>query len=261
MILKLPSENKKWVYNSEAVIAVVGNGAQTEFDNIGFTEEDRESAFPLVCFDVHTAEDVNNHSELRIADMMFVVSELETQNEYDICKIIAQIGREASHLFLVTHGRNLHRLRVAEFEKEFGNIILVEDDAVNIFSPVKHLLIDLYKPSFIGIDMGDILLAFEMGNRRYSYYSKRRYDTMSDMISDIPEMQNAIGLKTNALSKPSFIVFMELEQSVALERIDEFLSELTSDYPDSQFIWSLTFNEEQNDKSCTLQLQTVIEYE
>ena len=57
MLIRFYNEDTSWVYNNEAVVALVGKSATTQFDNITLAVDELEAAFPFVCFDTPSKED------------------------------------------------------------------------------------------------------------------------------------------------------------------------------------------------------------
>lgn len=130
MFIRFMNEETSWIYNNEAVVALVGNSATRQFCNISLFVNELKSAHPFVCFDTPSKEDLNclfyeqeidnklkfgmeERLSLCDTDMLFVLSELETAEDVDACIQYVEQAKDDGLSFFITHGNNKHREELA----------------------------------------------------------------------------------------------------------------------------------------------------
>ena len=275
MLIRFYNEDTSWVYNDEAVVALVGKSATNQFDNITLSVDEIKSAFPFVCFDTPSKKDfdwmiyeneienklkrgMNDRLALCQTDMLFVLSDFDSNEDYDICVRYATQLKEDGLSFLVTHERNRKSDAIAQIGNKFRHVIFVENDVDNLFYPVKQLLVDYYRPSFIGIDMADVLSVYPRKRKRQSNFVRYSFPNITALKAFIPELTSWVKTKNSSFSfPPDFMLFMNVSQTTGLDDIEEIATRVMDDYYNSEIIWSCNFNSDKGDDSCTLLLQTV----
>ena len=275
MIIRFYDEDTSWVYNNEAVVALVGKEATNQFHNISMSVNELKSAFPFVCFDTPSKEDfdwmvyeneienklncgMNDRLALCQTDMLFVLSDFDSNEDYEVCARYATQLKDNGVSFLVTHERNRKCDAIAQIANKFRHVIFVENDVDNLFFPVKQLLVDYCRPSFIGIDMADVLSVFPNNRKRQSNFVRYSFPNMNAMKAFIPELTSWVKTKKSSFTlPPDFMLFMNVSQTTGLDDIEEIAVSIIEDYADSEIIWSCNFNSIESDNSCTLLLQTI----
>ena len=190
--------------------------------------------------------------------MLFVLSDFDSDEDFEACAGYAAQLKENGLSFLVTHERNRKNAAITQIANKFRHIIFVENDVDNLFYPVKQLLIDYYRPSFIGIDMADVLSVYPNNRKRQANFVRYSFPNMNAMKAFIPELLNKVQSKTSDFSfPPDFMLFMNVSQTAGLDDIEEIAVSIVENYADSEIVWSCNFNSNENDDSCTLLLQTV----
>lgn len=275
MLIKFLNEETSWVYNNEAVVAIVGKSATNQFQNILLSVNEIKSTYPFVCFDTPSKEDFNwliceqkienklkfcmeERLSLCRTDMLFVLSELETTKDIDACLQYVEQVKDNGLSFFITHEKNKQREELVRISTKFKHIIYVEDEAVNLFYPVKQLICDYYRTGFIGIDIADVLSVFQKQHKMTSWFFRRSFSDVSSMKEYIPKLLQLIEERKEVEEPcPDFLVFIEASQNFGLDDMENILLSLSENYTDLQIIWSCNFNFEEKDNTCTLVLQTV----
>lgn len=263
------------MYSDEATVALVGHSAAEQFRNVVFSVDELSSGFPFICFDSPSQriyDWIGNESEIERVykeaaaervklcktDLLFVLSELESREDITDCLLYAEQLKDDGLSFFVTHEKNRTNEAMPYIASKFSHIIFSRSDDTNIFLPVKQLLIDYYRPSYVGVDMADAFSVFPRTTKMFSFFSMRSYANIDEMIKNIPEMLREIDVKSKQyIASPDFMIFLNIPANTGLEKIADFITAIADPYPDASVIWSNWFDFKNENKTCTLLLQTI----
>lgn len=268
VLIHFHNEDTRLTYSSEAVVALVGKNATSQFCNISLTVDELRHAIPFACFDTPSKEDNeitnkrNDSMKERLVlcktDMLFVLSDFDSNEDCSACvRYVTQL-KEHGWSFLVTHERNRKSNVITQIANRFCHIIFVENDVDNLFCPVKQLLIDYCRSSFIGIDMADVLSVYPNNSKRQSSFTRYSFPNIHTMKASIPEILSWVKTKkSDFYLHPDFMLFMNVPHTVGLDDIEEIAVSMIEDCNDSEIIWAYNFNAADDDNSCMLLLQII----